>query len=378
MVRVSVRFLAAAAIVMLACLALGRVYGLGRPASVGEPSVDELVSLLGNNPLVIKPTPMRLDIVCDPGKLEEYASWMAGPVSGESEPNARARGMHLIKLPFKAAEAVDWRERDEQGRVVRVRVPKEAFQFSWRGLEMAEEGARTEHRDQLLATLAESGVPLDAILEADGVHRPVRDLLATSLKEFHLGQGEISWTASAYIYYLPPQASWSNRLGERYTFDDLAEEIMGRPFNEESCGGTHLVSTLAKLVIADRELKFLGPGVRRRLDGYLRAVVDEAVASQAGDGSWPMRWSSKGFLDRPGYFTPETTDLARVTVTGHLLECFHLLPEALKPPRRTAQAAALWINDHLERAGKSAFVEQFCPYTHAVGSLNLAASHPTR
>jgi hypothetical protein len=77
-------------------------------------------------------------------------------------------------------------------------------------------------------------------------------------------------------------------------------------------------------------------------------------------------------------FTPDPTDTSGVTITGHLLEWFHLLPEDLKPPAGTVKAGTVWMRSKLRSAPKESVTKDFCPYTHAVVSLDLAASAPTR
>jgi hypothetical protein len=350
-----------------------------RAATVVPPALD-MVMFLGENPIAIDPIPMRVDVACGPEELGRYAGWVAGPVTGESEPQARARTLHAARLPDRLVDVPEWLTYNETHRVARVNLAKEAFWHTWRGLEMAEraEGRPSEHRDQTLAALAESRVSLNAAIETEDGTFHVRDLLRTSLKEFYLGQKEISWTASAYVRYLPPQTSWQNRYGERFSFDDLVEEIMRRPLTGESCGGSHLIMALTKVARVDRYVTILDPRVRERLTTYLRDKVSEAVESQLDDGSWPMHWSPTGFIGRSGEFTPEPTDTGKVAIAGHLLEWFHLLPGDLKPPVQSVRAATLWMWSTLRSSPQATVTKEFCPYTHAVVSLDLAASGPAQ
>jgi hypothetical protein len=349
-------------------------------AATARPPAPEMVMLLGNDPFAIAPIPVRVDVTYDPADLMRSADWIARPVGGEAESKARSRTLHAARLPFRPADLPEWLDRDELNRVSRVKLAKQAFRRTWRGLEMAElaDGDGTEHRDQTLAALAESGVALNAPIDAEDGTFEVRDLLRTSLGEFHLGQKEISWTATAYISYLPPQTTWQNRYGEQFSFNDLVEEIMRRPLTQESCGGIHLVMALTKAARVARELTILDLGLRGRLDGYLRVKVAEAVDAQLDDGSWPLCWSPTGSVWPDGESTPEPNDTTRVAITGHLLEWFHLLPADLKPPTRTVKAGTLWMCSKLRSSSKDMVTKDFCPYTHAVVSLDLAASAPAR
>lgn len=98
-------------------------------------------------------------------------------------------------------------------------------------------GGTEKHRDQLLASVAEVGLPLSLPVQIDGETFALRELLRDSIANFHLQQEEIPWTAIAYTLYLPPQRAWVNKLGERTTFDELAEAVIAVPPHKSSCGG---------------------------------------------------------------------------------------------------------------------------------------------
>jgi len=136
---------------------------------------------------------------------------------------------------------------------------------------------------------------------------------------------------------------------------------------------------LTKAARVDQDVTtILDPEVRERLVGYLRGKVSEAVGSQLEDGSWPSCWSPSGSVPPEWEYTPEPTDTVKVTITGHLLEWFHLLPEDLKPPAGTVKAGTVWMCSKLRSAPRESAIEDFCPYTHAVVSLYFAASAPMR
>jgi len=374
--------LLAASLGVMAWTLIGLV---GDPPTLAWPSrsrrhATELVAVLGNSPIEIQPIPVKVDVACSASDLTCWSELIAAPVTDETESRARSRILHGSRLPARPADASDWLERDDLRRVIRVRLAKPSFRRTWRGLEVAEDpdGKRTEHRDQTLAALAESKVGLDAILESEEGTFHVKDLLQTSLDEFHLGQGEISWTATAYICYLPPQMSWENRYGEQYSFDRLAEELMRRSLTKEACGGVHLVIAMTKLMRLDQGMPILTSAVRGRLASHVRDKVGEAVTTQNNDGSWPLYWSPTDSALRDGEFTRESDATTGVTVTGHLLEWFHFLPEDLKPPTQTVKAGTVWVRSKLQSSSKDTFARDFCPYTHAVVSLGLAASTLTQ
>ncbi|MEM9645841.1 MAG: hypothetical protein AAF989_12695, partial [Planctomycetota bacterium] len=234
-------------------------------------------------------------------------------------------------------------------------------------------GEPTEHRDQLLCALAENKVPLNAVIRNGEETILAKDLLRTSVREFHLDQEEIEWTATAFALYLPPQACWANRLGETFTFDDLATTLMSRSPGQGSCRGIHLATSLTVLLLADARSPVLSQVVRDKTHRFLSGLVEEASETQLADGGWPQCWAPSLFLDDPDYgFTPASNLVNRVIVAGHLTEWFHLLPEELKPRRETVHRATANLCGLLEQSPEQTMRQEFCPYSHAVFSLFLA------
>ncbi|MDG3005992.1 hypothetical protein [Paludisphaera mucosa] len=346
----------------------------------GAEAGADTVLLLGDNPYKISFDPVRVDPPWDPAEMERFLGWIADPIETDPRNTSLSRMSHAARLLSLSGRDPAWLKRERKTYVTRVKLPKQSIWRTWRGLEVAEsaEGKPTEHRDQTLAALAESGVPLSAVIESEDGDFHVYDLLRTSLHEFHLDQEEISWTAAAYIRYLPPQTTWQNRYGEQFSLDHLAEEMLRRPLPRASCAGTHLVMVLTEFAKVDRGLGILSSNVRSRLVAYLRSKLSQAVDSQLDDGSWTHCWSPSDLVEGLDVFTPADTDVNRVTATGHLLEWFHLLPEDLKPPARTVESGTVWIRSILRSTPKETVAEAFCPYTHAIVSLNLAAPPPTR
>ena len=96
-----------------------------------------------------------------------------------------------------------------------------------------------QHRDQTLAAFGELGLPLSHPLNLGDRPASLRDVLRDSIANFHPRQEEIAWTAMAYALYLPPIRAWVNRYGERFTFDDLADELhAGRWIRRVAAGFT--------------------------------------------------------------------------------------------------------------------------------------------
>lgn len=237
-----------------------------------------------------------------------------------------------------------------------------------RELNMAGRGLES-HRDQCVATLADLGIPLSFGLSIGDRHFVLRDALRDSISNFHLKQNELEWTSIAYAAYLPPTAEWVNRYGERYTFDDLVQELLDRPLYEASCGGAHILIALTKLYCCDAQECVLAPSTRERLARYLRECASYAAQAQEGDGSWsPASWRRALQLpQRDGAATEEFAD--RLLLTGHIAEWLLCLPEELFDSEFSLKRAGVW----LMKAVRSSTAEDqhglFCSYSHAVKVL---------
>lgn len=344
-------------------------------ASSRAPAVH-CVDLLGDNPITIRPTPVHVESELTRDDLRRYSALIATNNATDPEAEVRSRAVHVCRLWQFAPALPRWLTRDGRGVIDRVKIATPAFSPSWRGLDMAErpDHRRSEHRDQMLSTLAELGVPLSASIGKAESGHTVRDLLRTSMNEFHLKQREIAWTAVAYARYLPPQSRWENRLGEEYSFDQLVAELMRRPLNGGSCRGIHLLTALTTVLLCHRETSVLSSSAREKALAHLKRYVEAAVESQRPDGSWPLRWSALGYFDEAGDFTPKASLEGNVVVRGHLLEWFHWLPAELKPPEATMRAGLTALSQQLKASSRELIIQEFCPYTHALTALFLASS----
>ena len=224
------------------------------------------------------------------------------------------------------------------------------------------------HRDFCLATLGEVGLPLSYPLLIDGNRFTLRDVLRDSVANFHLGQEELAWTALAYALYLPPIQSWTNRFGARFSFDDLAEEMMKRPLNKASCCGMHLIHSSTVVARVDAEIPVLSEPVRSRLLAWLRRLAKACAATQHPEGCWPYDWHAEA-VHHAGAgtkLTPRDTPQSRLLATGHVAEWLLILPDGVQVSRNVQRKAAQWLYDRLRESTAQEQLESFCPYSHAV------------
>jgi hypothetical protein len=230
------------------------------------------------------------------------------------------------------------------------------------------------HEDQLLAALAELGVPLSHVLTTSRGTRSVRRLMDDALAKFNLEQPEIEWSALAFALYLPPRVSWEDRFGTRTTFDDLAAEMMGRPLDEtRACAGTHLVYSLTVMLRVDETTPLFTEPVRRQVRSYLEKMVAAAVRNQWPDGAWDLNWHA----DAPAMpKRNEGEGWTSVLATGHQVEWLAILPTDLLPPQPNLLRSLRWLHGQLRAASEAELTEHFCPYSHA-GRVLSVTSRPS-
>lgn len=236
------------------------------------------------------------------------------------------------------------------------------------------------HRDLFLATFAELGVPLSTSLANLGADRvELSDALRDSVTHFHLDQDPIEWTSIAYVLYMAGAAGWSNCDGDRFTFDQLASELLHRDMSRCSCGGGHVLSAMTLLVRTNDDLRFLSPRTAAELEQRLASEVSTAIATQSEDGSWAPDWqfnpSIALAMKAPG-------DAGRFLTTSHLVEWMVYLPHRLQPKKATYVRASAWLLAHIrsiDTAPTGVPNAELCPWTHAVCALRaMCPSSTTR
>ena len=224
------------------------------------------------------------------------------------------------------------------------------------------------HTDDLIATLAEVGTPLDTPIFLRDGQATVGELLATSLRRFHLERLEYEWTAIAYARYVFPQPSWRNKYGERIDIEDLVAELVGHPPASGPCNGLHRLEALAVLYRADEQFHALRPRTKREVLDYMRRSSELLARAQTPDGYWTREWPRGASALSAG----QTTTLHdKLLVTGHHLEWLALAPEEVQPPRETVIRAAQWLARTLVEMDEQELHSAYGPYTHAARALCL-------
>jgi hypothetical protein len=220
------------------------------------------------------------------------------------------------------------------------------------------------HRDICLATFAELGLPLSTPMTAVNGSFTLRDLLRDSVENFDISQQELAWTAITYGLYLGPPMRWTNRYGESFTFDDLANALMRTPLHTVSCGGAHLLYAMTILRRIDSSSPCLSQSVREVLTQYLQQQAMVAIKSQSKEGYWALDWYAKEDSQAPRISLSDTAE-TRLLATGHLLEWLELLPVELQPSPDVYRRAARWLGMALKIGFQGKSSDSFCPPVHA-------------
>ena len=169
------------------------------------------------------------------------------------------------------------------------------------------------HSAQYLAILAQCRVALNSPITVQSNSFTVADLVAEEQLSCKAGT-ELTFALIGLAHYLPTDATWTARDGEKWSLERLVEEEIEQPIRGAPCGGTHRLFGLA--YGCQRRLKSTG-----QLDGaYLRAnkyVRDYQTFTlnkmQNPDGSFSTEWFK--------YPADREDDIDRkVQTTGHILE----------------------------------------------------------
>jgi hypothetical protein len=218
------------------------------------------------------------------------------------------------------------------------------------------------HSAQYLATLAQCRVAASSPITVDGRQFTVADLIAEE-KLACKPATELTFALIALAHYLPTDATWTSRDGEKWSLARLVEEEIVQPIRGAPCGGTHRLFGLA--YGCQRRLRLTGQldGVYLRADRYVRDFQNFTLAKlRNSDGSFSTEWFK--------YAADREDDVDRkIQTTGHILEWLvsSLDQEQLYDPR--VVAAAEFLCRTLSREPSREW--KIGPLGHALHALNI-------
>jgi hypothetical protein len=180
------------------------------------------------------------------------------------------------------------------------------------------------HPDQWLGYLSQTGMGLDEKIVAGGREYTIGDLLEQAKWDIYQGM-EATWTLMAFSVYLPIDAEWQNKRGEKWNVERVVEmeaAALGPPepgrfdAGDSACGGSHRLFGLA--VMVNKYLRETGKQPDELEGGWKHANIKlqdaKAIARnfQQPDGTF-----SAHYFTRPGT-TANISD--RIGTTGHTFE----------------------------------------------------------
>ena len=192
------------------------------------------------------------------------------------------------------------------------------------------------HSAQYLAILAQCRVAANSPLTVQGKNFTVSDLIEEE-KLSCKAKTELTFALIALAHYLPTDATWTARDGEKWSLPRLVEEEIVQPIRGAPCGGTHRLYGLA--YGCQRRLRATGEldGPYLRADKYVRDYQNFTLTKlQNRDGSFSTEWFK--------YAADRDDDIDRkIQTTGHILEWLvsSLDQERLYEPRVVAAAEFL-------------------------------------
>jgi hypothetical protein len=229
--------------------------------------------------------------------------------------------------------------------------------------------ATASHVDHTLASLAETGTPLDHPMQLRNGTATVESLLKHALSDFSLNQLEYEWTALALALYAPSAEKWVSKEGQDIDFNLLAKRLMRQRWSQGVCYGNHRLYTLTILLRVDDDHAILTAATRRDLLGHLTDVTRQLVAVQSIEGYWDETWARDGRLLEDE--SPEARLRSRILATGHALEWWAMAPEELHPPREVMVRAGQWLAREIEVMDQETVLKNYTFLSHAGRALAL-------
>jgi hypothetical protein len=180
------------------------------------------------------------------------------------------------------------------------------------------------HPDQWLGYLSQTGMSLDERIVGGGREYTIGDLLEQAKWDIYQGM-EATWTLMAFSVYLPIDAQWENKRGEKWD----VERVVGMEAaalgpaepgkfdtGDSACGGSHRLFGLA--VMVNKYLRETGKRPDELTGGWKHANIKLQDAKQiARRFQQPDGTFSAHYFNRPGT-TANVSD--RIGTTGHTFE----------------------------------------------------------
>lgn len=230
------------------------------------------------------------------------------------------------------------------------------------------------HRDQLLAHCGCMGLSIATSVKCAGHQGTIADMVRESLEHFDIHQKELEWTTLAYLHYAPHVKNWQDRFGTNHSFNEIAQELLSRPFIGASCNGIHNLIALSAIVEADRLHAIVSPDIRSRIIDRLRRAIAVVIETQDREGSWGAvciyrmpgsRWPN------PASQEPVIEDNKGVkqSITSHLVLWINTLPSEVSCPAGVKRAGIDWLCKSIADLSPEQYWKDYCTNTHVLNAI---------
>lgn len=222
------------------------------------------------------------------------------------------------------------------------------------------------HRNSMLASLGEAGVPSTTVIEGLGTVGTVADVIRAAMADFNWDQRELEWTTVALALYIPCK-TWYNKFGQTVSFDELATRLCEQPFEAGACFGTHRPYALSVILAVDAGEPLLSASVRSQVEQWLTRAARFLHRSQAPSGFWGTHWSNgtAATIGQDG----EEAGPPEIVVTGHTLEWLAIWPRMPSELLKDVERAAAFLTARILESKDDELTEDFAAYSHACRAL---------
>lgn len=228
------------------------------------------------------------------------------------------------------------------------------------------------HDNDLLCACAEVSIPSSGPVRTFRGQATLADVLQESEADFTLTQ-ELEWTSEAFARYIAPRSRWNNRFGNVFTFDQVVDALMDKPFGSGACLGGHVSYAVTALYRVNQDHSILGSKAVARISEYLRRLSARLEQCQ-GPGGYRLPPDATvtplKAEDRLSSLAASTmwTDLS---YTSHQLEWIAIAPERLRPGTESIRKAIDGIMRSIGRLTVYDVTDLYCDLSHLARALCL-------
>lgn len=201
---------------------------------------------------------------------------------------------------------------------------------------LVEVGTKTGqgHADQWLAVLAQSHVPYDHKLIWEGQEYKFGDLVTQAQWDMYDGK-EASWSLIGLGAYLPLDAEWESKRGDKWTFDRIVDMESDQELATSACGGSHRLIGLAMTLNRHKKRGGKMEGAWAKANEKIQFAIAKAQEYQQPDGSFSTNYFSR---------SASSPDVGlKINTSGHTFEFLSIAmtDEQLKEPWMVRAAESL-------------------------------------